>query len=258
MFRIAAETYDRFVGRYAPALGRALIAYAGVRPGDHALDVGCGPGALTTELVTLLGASSVAAAEPSEPFAAACRDRLPEVRVEVAAAEALPFESGSFDHALAQLVVNFMNDAPAGVGEMRRVTRPGGSVSAAVWDYAGEMTMLRRFWDAAIEADPAACDRHEGRMPHSSPETLTDLWTTTGLDDIQTSEAVVSASYDGFDDLWQPFEQGVGPAGAYTTSLDPGAREALKATFRDRLAVPDGGPFDLPARAWLVTGTVPA
>ena len=257
MFTIAARVYDRFVGRYAPALGRELIAYAGVRPGDRAVDVGCGPGALTTELVTLLGAPSVAAAEPSEPFAAACRSRLPEVRVEVAGAEALPFESGSFDHALAQLVVNFMKDARAGVGEMRRVTRPGGAVSAAVWDYAGEMTMLRRFWDAVVESDPATAGQDEGTMPYSTPDTLADLWTTVGLCDVQTAAAVVPASYDDFDDLWQPFERGVGPAGAYTSTLDPDARAALKAAYRSRLGVHDG-PFDLTARAWLVTGTVPA
>ena len=257
MFTIAAGVYDRFVGRYAPALGRELIAYAGVRPGDRAVDVGCGPGALTTELVTLLGAPSVAAAEPSEPFAAACRSRLPEVRVEVAGAEALPFESGSFDHALAQLVVNFMNDARAGVGEMRRVTRPGGSISAAVWDYSGEMTMLRRFWDTVVESDPAAVDRDEGTMPYSTPDTLFDLWTTVGISDVQTAAAVVPASYDDFDDLWQPFERGVGPAGAYTSTLDEDARGALKSAYRARLGV-DDGPFELTARAWLVTGTVPA
>src|SRR5262249_29188236 len=135
-------------------------------------------------------------------------------------------------HALAQLVVNFMKDARAGVGEMRRVTQPGCAVSAAVWDYAGEMTMLRRFWDAVIEADPTADDHDEGRMAYTSPENLADLWATVGLRDVETSDAVVSASYDDFEDLWQPFEQGVGPAGAYTSTLDPAARARLKAAYR--------------------------
>jgi hypothetical protein len=150
-----------------------------------------------------------------------------------------------------------MKDARAGVGEMRRVTRPGGSVSAAVWDYSGEMTMLRRFWDTVVEADPAALDLDEGAMPYSTPETLADLWTTVGLSGVRTAAAVVSASYDDFDDLWQPFVRGVGPAGAYTSTLRPDARAALKAAYRERLGVHDG-PFDLTARAWLVTGTVPA
>src|SRR5215207_3348533 len=149
MFRAPADAYDRYVGRYSGELARALIAAAGVDPEWTVLDVGCGPGALTAELAMMLGADSVAAVEPSEPFAAACRERVPGARVEIAPAEALPFADGTFDGALAQLVVNFMADPRAGVGEMRRVTRPGGTVAAAVWDYAGEMTLVRAFWDAA-------------------------------------------------------------------------------------------------------------
>ena len=166
MFRTPAEAYDRHIGRYGRELARALIAAAGVQPGGRALDVGCGPGALTSELVATTGAEHVAAVDPSVPFAEACRLRLPGVRVEVAPAEALPFADAEFDHAFAQLVVNFMSDPLAGVRAMRRVTRPGGTVVAAVWDYAGEMTLLRRFWDAAISLDPDAADRDEGRcMP---------------------------------------------------------------------------------------------
>src|SRR6478609_2550584 len=137
-FRTPAEAYDRHIGRYGPRLARALIAAAGVRGGQRVLDVGCGPGALTAELAAMLGAGHVAAVEPSAPFAEACARRVPGVHVEVAAAEELPFADGEFDHALAQLVVNFMSDPPKGVREMRRVTRHGGRVSAAVWDYAGE------------------------------------------------------------------------------------------------------------------------
>ena len=173
----APEAYDRHIGRYGRSLARELIAAAGVRPGERALDVGCGPGALATELAALLGAAQVAAVDPSQPFAAACRDRLPGARVEVASAEALPFDDAEFDHALAQLVVNFIGDTPAGVREMRRVTRPGGTVAAAVWDYAGEMTLLRRFWDAAVALEPDAADLDEGRcMPYCTPDALGDLW----------------------------------------------------------------------------------
>ena len=256
MFEIAAETYDRFVGRYAPALARELIAYAGVQAGDTALDVGCGPGALTTELAVLLGAASVTGVEPSEPFAAAARSRLPEVRIEVARAESLPFDDGSFDRVLAQLVVNFLKDAPAGLSEMRRVCRPGGSISAAVWDYGGGMTMLRRFWDAVIETDPTAYGHNESRMHYSTPEELSGLWTATGLKSVTTKSVEVTASYTDFADLWAPFEQGVGPAGAYTITLDDEARSALRTRYHQILNVGEA-PFTLPAKAWLVTGTLP-
>ena len=255
-FRTPAEGYDRHIGRYSGALGRALIAAAGVRAGDRALDVGCGPGGLTSELVRLLGPGHVAAADPSEPFAEACRRRLPGVRVEVAAAEALPFADGAFDRALAQLAVNFMSDPPAGVGEMRRVTRRGGAVAAAVWDYAGEMTLLRAFWDAAVAQDPVAADRDEGRtMSFCTPDELRGLWSAAGLLDVAVAPAVVIAGYDGFEDLWDALERGAGPAGAYAAALPAERRAALEEEVRRRLGV-GAGPFRLPARAWIATGRV--
>ena len=255
-FRTPAEAYDRHIGRYGPRLARALIAAAGVREGQRALDVGCGPGALTAELAAMLGAGHVAAVEPSALFADACARRVPGAHVEVAAAETLPFADGEFDHALALLVVNFMADAPKGVREMRRVTRRGGRVSAAVWDYAGEMTLLRRFWDTVVELDPAAADLDEGRsMRYCSPDELEALWTSTGLEHVSVSSATVSAGYDGFEDLWHPLESGVAPSGAYVAGLPPDRREELKSALRGAL---DAGSaqFELSARAWIVTGRV--
>jgi ubiquinone/menaquinone biosynthesis C-methylase UbiE len=255
-FRTSADAYDRYIGRYSRELARALMAAAGVAKGSRALDVGCGPGALTAELVALLGPEGVAAVDPSPPFAEACRRRLPGVQVEVAAAEALPFDSAAFDHALAQLVVNFMSDPDRGVAEMRRVTRRGGTVAAAVWDYAGEMTLLRRFWDAAVVVDPSAAEHDEGRsMRFGTPNALSELWSDGGLDEVTVAPVVVAAYYDGFEDLWQPLELGVGPSGAYAASLAPDRRAALKEEFRQRLAVGDD-PFRLTARAWIVTGRV--
>jgi SAM-dependent methyltransferase len=202
----------------------------------------------------VLGAERVAAVDPSPPFAEACARRLPGVRVEVAAAEALPFEDAAFDHALAQLVVNFMADPPAGVREMHRVTRPGGTVGAAVWDYAGEMTLLRRFWDAAVAIDPSAADRDEGRsMPFCTPGELRALLSGAGLADVKVGEAVVDADYDDFEDLWQPLELGVGPAGAHAAGLPAERRKALKEELRRRLSV-TSDPFRLSARAWIGTG----
>jgi SAM-dependent methyltransferase len=255
-FQTPADAYDRHIGRYGPELARALMAMAGVRPGGHALDVGCGPGALTTELVALLGEELVTAVDPSVPFADACRRRHPGVRVEVAAAEALPFEDAAFDHALCQLVLNFMTDPPAGVGEMRRVTRPGGTVAAAVWDYAGEMTLLRRFWDAAVMLDPGAEKLDEGvRMPFCMPRELGELLSRAGLAEVDVRPAVVSAGYDGFEDLWRPLESGVGPSGAYAAGLPQEPREALKEELRRRLGA-GSEPFRLTARAWIATGSV--
>lgn len=256
-FRTSADAYDRHIGRYGPELAAALIAAAGLQPGLRALDVGCGPGALATALSELLGAENVAAVDPSEPFAQACAARLPGVRVEVAAAEALPFPDASFDAALSQLVVSFMTDAAAGVREMRRVTRSGGTVAAAVWDYANGMTLLRRFWDAAVALDPQAESLDEGRtMRYCNPDELAQLWAEAGLEEVATSALDVGADYDDFDDLWQPLEAGVGPAGAYVAALPAEQRAQLRDELRRRLDVGDS-PFRLTARAWCVTGRVP-
>jgi SAM-dependent methyltransferase len=252
----AADQYDRFVGRYTGQLARALIAAAGVRPGQRALDVGCGPGALAAELVHLLGPRNVAAVDPSISFVEACRARLAGVEVAVAAAENLPFADNTFDHSFAQLVVNFMTDAVAGVREMARVTRPGGRVVAAVWDYRGRMTMLRRFWDAVVATDErgAAVDE-ASTMRHADPDSLTRLLREADLADVSASPVEISAMYDDFEDLWGPFEAGIGPAGAYVKSLDRDARDRLKEEYRRLLGVGDSA-FQLQARAWLGVGTV--
>lgn len=257
-FRASADAYDRHVGRYGSQLASALIAFAGIEPGMRALDVGCGPGALTAALVGRLGTASVCAADPSEPFAEACGARLPGVEVVVAAAESLPFSDGAFDATLSQLVVNFMPDPETGVREMARVTRPGGVVASSVWDYAGEMTLLRAFWDAAREVDPeraAAAD--EGIvMRWCGDGELAKLWWTAGLRHVRFGPLVVRASYADFEDLWSPLPTGVAPSGAFCKSLEADRRDALRDAYRRRLGVSDG-PFELTARAWAVAGIAP-
>ena len=257
-FRASADAYDRHVGRYGAQLAAALIDFAGIEPCMRALDVGCGPGALTASLADRLGRANVIAADPSQPFAEACRTRLPGVEIVVAAAEALPFAGGTFDATLSQLVVNFMRDPEAGVREMARVTRPGGIVASCVWDYAGEMTLLRAFWDAAREVDPergTAAD--EGVvMPWCRDGELADLWRATGLHAVRFGPLVVRAAYTDFEDLWTPFPTGVAPSGAFCKALDNDHRSALHDAYRDRLGVGDR-PFELTARAWAVAGTVP-
>jgi SAM-dependent methyltransferase len=171
------------------------------------------------------------------------------------APEALPFEDGAFDAVLSQLVVNFLADAPGVVAEMARVAAPGGVVAASVWDYAGGMTLLRAFWDAAVALDPeGAGPLHEGaRMPYCSPDGLRALWERAGLEDVETGALTVTAPYRSLADLWWPLERGVAPSGAYVASLPDAERAALRAELKRRLGAGDG-PFDLPARAWYVTG----
>jgi SAM-dependent methyltransferase len=254
-FRMSADAYDRHVGRYSPGLASALTAFAGVQSGMRALDVGCGPGALTAALVERLGADNVCAAEPSEPFATACAARHPGVEVVVSPAEALPFENAAFDATLSQLVVNFMNDAEAGIREMARVTRPSGVVASCVWDYAGEMTLLRAFWDAARDVEPerAAATDEGVVMPWCDEGGLAQLWHDAGLSDVRFGPLLVRASYANFDDLWSPLPTGVGPSGAFCKSLGAERQAALKDAYRRRLGVGDE-PFELTARAWAVAG----
>lgn len=250
------DAYDRYIGRYSPGLAHKLIEAAEVKAGHRVLDVGCGPGALTSLLVTAVGADHVAAVDPSPEYVAATRGRNAGVDVREAAAESLPFRDATFDAAVAQLVVNFMNDAHAGVGEMRRVTRLGGRVAGAVWDYGGEMTLLRKFWDAASFVNPSGAVHDERQMRYHTPDALESLWTQVGLVGVIVGPAVVTASYEGFDDLWQPLEAGVGPAGAYAAGLEDDQRTLLRDDLRRRLEVGDD-PFELTARAWVVTGRVP-
>jgi SAM-dependent methyltransferase len=254
-FAVAADAYDGFVGRYSYGLCDALAGAAGIAAGSSVLDVGAGTGMGTRRLIELAGAERVAAVDPSEPFAAALRERFPEIDVRLAAAESLPFEDGTFDVAVSVLVVNFMSDSEAGVAEMCRVTRPGGIVAACVWDYAGEMTLLRAFWDVAAELDPDGVrDVDERtRMPFAGRGELGELWRAVGLADVEDGELVVTTDYESFDDLWEPFTRGVGPAGAYATSLEDRRRVALQTEYCRRLDVPDG-PFQLSARAWYATG----
>jgi SAM-dependent methyltransferase len=258
-FRVSADAYEKWMGRYSAPLALALVDFAAVASGMRALDVGCGPGALTTVLTQRLGPENVVAADPSETFAEACRRRLPGVEVASASAEKLPFADGSFDVTLSQLVVNFMDDPEAGVHEMCRVTRPGGAVVACVWDYAGEMTLLRTFWQVAAEVDPAraAATDEAAIFRGFDPDGLMRLWRSAGLEGVRTGPLVVRASYTDFEDLWSPLPAGVGPAGAFCTALDRERRAALHDALRRALDVPEG-PFELTARAWAVTGTAHA
>ena len=248
-FNVAAEAYDRFMGRYSRLLSPQMADLAGVRAGQHVLDVGCGPGALTEELVARLGASAVSAADPSEPFVAAARERHPEVDVRHAPAEQLPFEDDAFDASLAQLVVHFMSDPVAGLAQMRRVTRDGGVVVACVWDHGGDQGPLSTFWRAARDLDPEAVG--ESRMAGTNQGDLAWLFDTAGLAEVEETALSVSLEHLTFEDWWEPYTLGVGPAGGYVAGLDPARRTELRDHARELLPAP---PFTLTARAWAARG----
>ncbi|MGE0872059.1 MAG: trans-aconitate 2-methyltransferase [Kofleriaceae bacterium] len=252
-FQVGATTYDRHVGRYSDALAVAHVEAAQVVPGNHALDVGCGPGAFTRALVARVGAGNVCAVDPSPSFAEACRSRAPGVDVRIGAAEQLPAFGQPFDVVGSQLVINFMTDPEAGVQAMAAAARPGGTVTSVVWDYAGEMWMLRRFWDAALDLDPDAPD--EGKtMRNCTPDELANLWKRCGLTRVDVHALVVEAAYHDFDDYWAPFPSGLAPSGAYCAALPSDRQDALRQQCYCRLGSPPGG-FTLTARAWFVRGT---
>jgi SAM-dependent methyltransferase len=244
-FDVSADAYLRFMGRYSEPLAAGFADLAAVRHGQRALDVGCGPGALTAELVARLGAAAVCAADPSERFAAAVQERLPGVGITVSAAERLPFGDRAFDVTLAQLVVHFMADPVAGLREMGRVTRPGGVVGACVWDHGGGRGPLTLFWRAARDLDPAAAG--ESELAGVSEGQLAGLFAQAGLTVAQAGLLTVRARHASFEHWWQPFTLGVGPAGVYVASLTVQRRDQLRERCRELMGA---GPGEVSAAAW--------
>ena len=251
MFDVAAESYDSFMGRYSALLSSQMADLAGVRAGQRVVDVGCGPGALTAELVRRLGPDAVAAVDPSEPFVLAARARNPGVDVHRASADALPFDDDRFDAALAQLVVHFMADPVAGLVEMARVTRPGGVVAACVWDHAGGRGPLGIFWEAVNELDLGAHD--ESNLAGAREGHLEQLFREAGLLQVEGSLVSASREHPSFEEWWLPYTKGVGPAGAYVAALSDEQRAALRERCRELLPA---APFTLTALAWAARGVV--
>jgi SAM-dependent methyltransferase len=254
-FTAPAEHYDRFMGRYVPRLAVELADAAGVAAGMRALDVGCGPGGLTRELASRLGNDHVAAIDPAEQFAGACRERNPGADVRVGVAEDLPWDDDTFDAALSSLVVAFMRDAAAGVGEMARVTKPGGVVAACMWDVpGGGMTMLSTFWRAVRTVHPET-EGEQARVGVREGE-IAELLRGAGLSDVESGTLTTSARYADFGDFWEPFTFAVGPSGSYLRQQDADRQEAIRDHCFALLGEPSG-PFELEARAWYARGAKP-
>lgn len=251
-FDVSADAYGRFMGRFSEPLAVEFAAWAGVHPGMTALDVGCGPGAMTARLVELLGADNVRAADPSPSFVAAARERFPWMDIAEAGAESLPLPDNAVDVALAQLVVHFMSDPVAGLREMARVTRPGGTVAACTWDLSPKgRAPISLLWRAVADLQPGHAG--ESGLAGALEGQLAELLAAAGLTDIRSGEATVRVPFDDFDDWWAPYLLGVGPAGQYVAGLDAADRDRLRDHCRELL--PDG-PFEIEATSWCGSGTV--
>lgn len=250
-FRVGASSYDRFMGRYSVPLAPRFADLASVAAGQRVVDVGCGPGALTAELVVRVGAAAVAAVDPSESFVAAAQERHPTVEVHRAAAEQLPFEDDSFDAAVAQLVVHFMADPIAGLREMARVTRPDGVVAACVWDHQGGSGPLSLFWRAVHDLDASFAG--EAGLAGAGDGQLVRLFREAGLRQVEQHLLWVAVEHESFEGWWEPFTLGVGPAGAYVAGLDAAGRARLREQCH-RLA--PAAPFVVEAAAWAARAVV--
>lgn len=252
LFAVAAEAYDRLMGRYLPTLGVAFADAAAVAPGQRGLDVGCGPGGLTVELVRRLGASNVAGIDPSPPFVAACRARCPGADVRQGAAEELPWDDDAFDVTLGSLIAGFLRDPAAAAAQLRRVTRPGGRVGLCFWEIE-RMPLITTFWQAVSEVDPGA--RGEAELFGRRPGQLSGLLAAAGLTDVTESSLSTTADYADLDDWWSSFTGGAGPVGAQYTRMDADQRAQVRARASALLGSPDGG-FSLEAHAWCAIGRV--
>ena len=250
-FDVSADAYMRFMGRYSEPLAARFADLAGIRRGQRVLDVGCGPGALTAELVSRAGADAISAVEPSASFVAAVRERLPGADIRLSAAEQLPFPGDAFDAAIAQLVVHFMADPVAGLREMGRVTRPGGAVAACVWDHAGGRGPLTPFWSAVRELDPSADD--ESDWPGVREGHLAELFAQAGLEGTRVTTLTVRVRHDSFEQWWEPMTLGVGPAGAYLASLAADRRAAVREQCRRLLPA---GRVEISATAWAAVSRI--
>jgi SAM-dependent methyltransferase len=255
-----ADAYERFMGRWSRQLAPVLVGFAGVEDGEAVLDVGSGTGALAAAVALTAPSSRVVGIDPAAAYVALAQARQSSdrVRFEVGDAQHMRFDAAEFDRTLSLLVLNFIPDPAIALGEMRRVTRPSGTIAAAVWDYGAGMQMLRTFWDEAVALNPAAAAKDERHMRFCRPGELGAFWRARGLEQVVEEGLSIETRFAGFDDYWEPFLHKQGPAGAHVATLTLGERNQLRERLRRRL-LGDGPdrPILLTARAWAVRGIVP-
>lgn len=250
--------YEQYVGRWSREVAPPFLSWLNVPAGRRWLDVGCGTGALCAAIVDRCAPSSVAGVEPSEGFLKTAKENLAgRAALHQGSATAIPLNDASVDVVVSGLVLNFVPDQVAALLEMARVTGEGGTIAAYVWDYSGQMELMRFFWDAAVELDPGAAKLDEGvRFPLCRPEVLEKLFADAKLKAVEVMPIDIPTPFTSFDDYWQPFLGGQGPAPAYAMSLDETARARLRDCIRERLPIAANGSISLTARAWAARAKV--
>ena len=249
--------YEPYIGRWSRLVAREFVAWLAMAPGSRWLDVGCGTGALSQTILDCADPAEVHGIDRAEGYVAFAREQVRDARVRFDAGDAhsLPVDLATYDAVVSALALNFFPQPQLAVGEMTRAARAGGMVAAYVWDYAGEMQLIRRFWDAAVALNPQAVDLDEGRrFPLCQPQAFADLFRSTGLRAVELRPIEVATDFHSFDDYWSPFLGGQGPAPSYAMSLTEQQRAALRERLRQSLPVASDGSIPLVARAWAVRG----
>lgn len=251
------SSYERYIGRWSRRVAPRFLAWLNVPAGRRWLDVGCGTGALSAAILDEGAPVSVVGVEPSEGFLQTAEEHLGgRVLLRRGSALEIPLEDGSVDVTVSGLVLNFVPDPRAALKEMTRVTGAGGLIAAYVWDYAGKMELIRYLWDAAVELDPEAARMDESHFPICRPDALRELFESAGLRETEVTAIDVPTRFESFEDYWQPFLHGQGPAPAYVVSLDEAARARLRDRLREILPRQADGSIALTARAWAVRAFV--
>jgi SAM-dependent methyltransferase len=256
----AGDAYEPYIGRWSRLVAREFIAWLAMPPRLRWLDVGCGTGALTQAVLADAAPVAVTGVDPSEGFVATARKRMTDARAafHIGDAQKLPLDAAAVDVSVSGLVLNFVPDPAKAVAEMRRVVRPGGTIALYLWDYAGEMQLIRRFWDAAVALDPAARDLDEARrFPICQPQRLTELLQGAGLDHVESRAIDIPTVFKDFDDYWSPFLGGQGPAPTYCAALSEERRAQLRESLRAMLPAAADGSIHLMARAFAISGLRP-